>query len=204
MATTSEHWIEGWDWSSAREIPREEAQKHELYSRVWLRDDGSVERLEAYRQGALKDVVYHDFGSDAEILAFHTQHHPGVRRKEIRRLAQRDGFVWSRFVAFYADGSVVRRALTLDDADGRVLMEIDRDGDGRATLFTKYFWPDADTLRFIFEYNAEGRLVYIEDLVEHERADFDDVAPLLPDARFYADGWALPAPLAGTAIPELP
>jgi hypothetical protein len=198
----TEHWIKDWSWNPANETSRAAAEAHEQYGHVWLRDDGSVDRTECYRRGSLFVVEYYDGRSDEETSAFHALHYPAVGRKEIRECARAGAYTWTRFRFVEANGAVKHRARWLRDERGRDIMTIDRGDAGKVTGITKYFWPDPDTLRFAFEYDPDGKRSSVWDLVENAHGDFDYLVDTLPDVPFYADGWTLPAPIAGTPIPD--
>jgi hypothetical protein len=191
----------GWSRKAADEVSPEDAQRLQHYSRGWLREDGSVERLDTYDRGRLACVAYYDAGADEEVASRHRAMYPDATRVVHRTLGREGDYEWTWSVSTLATGEQADRALVLLDRRGRDIMLIRPDTGGAPGSITKYLFDDVDELLYAFEYRADGRLLSIHDFVNQDHASFDEVKQALPDPDFYETGFALPRSIAGTAIP---
>jgi hypothetical protein len=117
-----------------------------------------------------------------------------------------EGFAWVLNIGISAEGSVEEYYQVLwADNFGRVVMSVERSSDGKIVKIEKHFSPDDDH-DFTITYGDDGEIIdiveYIHDSDDHY---FEDLAPMLTDLSFYANGLTLPSALGAEGrIPGLP
>jgi hypothetical protein len=170
----------------------------------WLKatfdDDGTLLSREQFDQ---QQAVQVDYYAQAKLEDVQKRY-PGVRVTLWKTLSVIGHYVW-KFAASY-DGSgkpLTTTRLLIDDQE-QEWMEIERNPTNGNTLITKYYWEDADTLRFSFEYNEDGTFSNGYDIIENDHVMLEDVLDDLDDPDFYRTAERLPKALAGTTIPPEP
>lgn len=195
---------DGYTVQPGREVTAAKAQGLARYARAFFRGRGILEKVELYEGGKLFRVDYHDGQDDAAIRASHKQTlaYRTVGFTIRRTLARPSGFAWERVHSYTASGGLKRYVLVLKDEKDLGWMEIKKDKSGRVTGVTKYHWEDQEELRYVFEYDPQGRLFNIHDLLYGQDVSFEPLKPALAESRFFESGFNLPRALSNTAIPQ--
>jgi outer membrane protein assembly factor BamA len=182
------------------EIGKDEAENSTTWIRATFDDDETLLSQELFDHQRPVRVDYYTLESAEGI---HTRH-PGVHFALWRTLKTLNGYIWKHAASYDADGSLAHTTRLLLDNEERDWMQIERNPNTGRELVTKYFWEDEDTLRYSFEYNADGTFSNGYDIVENDHIALEDVIDDFDDPAFYRTASALPKALAGTSIPDEP
>lgn len=185
------------------QVSAAEAPRLKTYTRAYRSEQGTLSKTELFDGGVLVEVNYYDGGREA-IIAEHSRTHPGTRFRIWTTLEDHPNHVWKYVYAFDQAGKAEGFTKILADRDQRELMQIDIDPNHRITRITKYDWDEANALRYLFEYDDNGRLYSGYDVIHGDDASLADVKDDLADPEFYQSGHALPRVLGVTAIPSDP
>jgi hypothetical protein len=186
------------------EVPATDAPALPTYTKAYFSDDGVLRKAEVYDRGKEIEVGYYDVDDLDQVIASHLRDSPGVRFSIWTTLREYPGYVW-KFVRSY-DGAAAPTGFSkiLSDADRRELMQIEMDERHHVTRITKYYWNSDGSLRYVFEFDKNGELFSVTDVLYGDHASLADIEPDLEDVDFFKRGWALPHTLSATPLPSDP
>ena len=110
---------------------------------------------------------------------------------------------WSVLRMFDAEGGPTGFTVQLLDRRERAVMEASYGAGGGLDGITKSAYDPSGELRYLFDYDATGKLVDIYDRAEARNPPFEEVLGTLADRALFADGWALPAGVAPGSLEEV-
>src|SRR5207249_3393062 len=131
------------------------------FTKAWFDDAGAPIKTELYDAGTLIGVNYHQTAGVESTVASHQHDHPGVRCFVWTVLAANRGHVWKHVRSYDSTGNPIGVSKILSDLQGRERMQIDQDVHRRQTRITKYHWSADGQLRYVFEFDGDGRLYAI-------------------------------------------
>jgi hypothetical protein len=192
----------GFEVETGKELPAEKARQERHYAKATFGASGQLEKVELYSDGKLLSVDYYGAGSDDAINAEHLKQHKGVEYTRRRTPVQAGSFSWELVQSHAASGKLEGFTAILQDKHRRGWMEVHKNARGHVTEVMKYFWASPDVLKYVFEYDRDGKLITVHDVVHREDTTFQDIKSELPDRHFFEAGLNLPKEIAGTAIPK--
>jgi hypothetical protein len=182
---TSFRFYREWICTPEFEVPEQAAIGLAASARGVFADDGSLVALEMYAQGKLSRVEYR---GPVEAL-------PGVPY-DVRLPAGILGDLhWSALRNHDALGVLTGVTVQLLDRTERSWMEATYDAEGGLEGVSKFAYDRAGEMRYLLDYDEQGRLVDIYDRAEAKNPAFEPVLGELTDRAFYADGRTLPSKL---------
>jgi hypothetical protein len=195
-------YYKGFEVEDGEELPAEKARQERHYAKATFGASSKLEKVELYSGGKLLSVDYYGAGSQDEIRAAHLKLHKGVEYTRRRAPVQAGSFSWELVESHAASGELEGFTAILQDKHRRGWMEVHKDVGGHVTEVMKYFWASPEVLKYVFEYDEDGKLISVHDVVHRENTTFQDVKSELPDRQFFEAGLNLPKELAGTGIPQ--
>lgn len=195
-------YYEGVAVEAGQEVSAEAARKLANYAKAFFRTSGQLDRVEVHTDGQLTRVDYPaERGGGDDIQAAHARMYSGTGFSIRRKLSSPQGFSWEEVESHAASGGREGSTLVLQRKGGQGLMEVELDRNRKVQRVTKYCWEGEDELRYVFEYNAGGRLVSVYDLTHGDQVRIEDLRSTLPEPGFFERGLTLPSALSHTAIP---
>jgi len=165
------------------QLPEHLAKSLPAYARGVFAPDGTLLWTEMYTR---KGLVRIEYRSPVEAL-------PGVPF-DLRFPAGALGDLhWSVLRRYDADGVLVGFTVQLQDGGERAVLEASYDRKGSPEGTTKFGYDASGELRYLFDYDENGRLVDLYDRIEAHSPRFELVLDQLADRAFYAHGSTLPA-----------
>ncbi|BAZ27732.1 hypothetical protein NIES4074_01600 [Cylindrospermum sp. NIES-4074] len=187
------------------EVSFEETQKLTTYTKAYFRDDEYLEKTELYSNCTLSTVNYYNINNQAyeDVKAFHFHNYQNVKFTVRQNLAKIQGYTWESIFFFSSLGELTNVTEILSNENQKPLMEIHMDKDYKVFELLKYYWEPDDELRYIFEYDGDGRNYTGYDLLYGDSAYLSEVKDYLPDPEFYDNGYHLPQAIANSTIPSV-
>jgi hypothetical protein len=180
--TSYRHYRE-WIATPEFEVPAEVAIGLAASARGVLADDGRLVAVEMYTGGKLIRVEYRG-PVDARPGVPHDVRVPGGTLGDLH---------WSVLRNHDAQGVLTGVTVQLLDRFERSWLEATYDAEGDRGGISKFTYNRDGELRYLFDYDEEGRLIDLYDRSEARNPAFGPVLALLPDRAFYANGQTLPS-----------
>ena len=181
--TTRYRFYREWVPTAEFEMPENEATGRAAHARAAFAADGTLLSVEMYAGDKLSRVEYR---GPVEVL-------PGVPF-DVRYPAGAVGDLhWSILRMYDAHGELTGFTVQLLDRSERSWLEASYNAAGSPEGASKFAYDQAGEMRFLFDYDATGKLVDIYDRAEARNPAFEPVLDEMPDRPFYADGHTLPA-----------
>jgi hypothetical protein len=165
------------------EVPEGVATGLAAFARGVFTGDGELLAVEMYASGKLTRVEYRGAVEDLPGVPYDVRV-PGRVLGDLH---------WSVLRNHDAQGGRTGVTVQLLDRTERSLLEATYDAEGGREGSSKFVYDPAGELRYLLDYDEEGRLVDIYDRAEAKNPAFDPVLAELPDRQFYTVGHTLPA-----------
>jgi hypothetical protein len=184
MTGSSYRYFREWVPTAEFQVPEYQATSLPAYARGVFDLDGTLLRTEMYTR---KGLVRIEYRSPVEAL-------PGVPF-DLRVPGDALGDLrWSVLRRYDAQGMLAGFTVQLQDSAERSVMEVSYDGGGALEGTTKFGYdPSSGELRYLFDYDENGKLVDLYDRAEAKSPAVEPVLDQLVDRAFYAQGGTLPA-----------
>lgn len=183
MTGRSYRFFREWVPTAEFQVPEHLATSLPAYARGVFALDGTLLRTEMYTRKGLVRVEYR---SPVEAL-------PGVPFDLRVPGGALGDLQWSVLRRYDAQGTLAGFTVQLQDSAERSVMEVSYDGGGFPEGVTKFGYDPSGELRYLFDYDENGKLVELYDRAEATSPAFDPVLDQLADRAFYAQGGTLPA-----------
>lgn len=164
------------------QVPEHLATSLPAYARGVFTPDGALLRLEMYTHKGLARIEYR---SGIETL-------PGVPFDLRVPAGALGNLQWSVLRRYDAQGALAGFMVQLQDETQRSLMEVSYSPAGELEATTKFGYDPSGELRYLFDYDGNGKLVDLFDRIEADSPGFELVLDQLADRAFYAQGSTVP------------
>lgn len=190
------------DWGIApgEEVAESEAVAEGDYSRGHFDESGQPEFVELFEDGNVFHVDY--WSTDAAaVRERHLRQHAGIPFGVQMPVSREAGYRWDVSLRHDRQGEQVGRIFILHDEVGRPVLDVAVDAQDRLRKLEKQQYHSTGKVRYVFRYDADGKIVDIYDNVEDDNPRADEVLRLIDDPDFYRDGFSLPVGVSGTVLP---
>lgn len=194
-------YYKGFAVEADQEVPAESTKGLAHYAKAFFESSGQLDKVELYNQGHIQRVDYYGARTEESVKTLHREY-KGVGFTIHLPLEKVGGFSWEQVAAYDSAGELESITAVLQDKQQHGWMEVQRTANAQVYGVVKYFWESPTVLRYVFEYDEDGELVSVYDLVHSESTSFQEAKKALVDSHFFERGFTLPQEIGDTPIPH--
>ncbi|MCU7722217.1 hypothetical protein ODJ79_00660 [Actinoplanes sp. KI2] len=182
MNDRSYRFFREWVPTPESQLPEHLATSLPAYARGVFAPDGTLLWTEMFTR---KGLVRIEYRSPMEAL-------PGVPFDLRFPAGVLGDLQWSVLRRYDAHGELVGFTVQLQDGTERAVLEVSYDRGGGLEGTTKFGYDASGDLRYLFDYDHDGKLVDLYDRIEANSPRFEVILNQLVDRAFYTQGSTLP------------